>query len=202
MGSLTLEASMTDGESWDLLWSASGNQGDVWLQASIDLSDYINPAVRLRFRGVTGSGYRSDIAIDAITIEEHIPNVPLSGFSTWLSDNYPNLSESAPDADPDGDGYTNFFEYALGLTLDSPDSEAPTHTAFDRIQKTLTFSFTRAQASVRYQVHSTANLSDWNSATLEWDSDTATDLAPQGETQAVGIDASGPTRFVRLNISE
>lgn len=202
MGSLTLEASMTDGQSWDLLWSASGNQGDSWQQAAISLDEYAEPAVRLRFRGITGSSYRSDIAIDSITIEEHIPNAPIPNFSTWVSDNYPDISDSTPGGDSDGDGYSNFFEYALGLTLDVPETQAPTQTVFDPALKTLTFSFPRAQDSVRYQVHSTINLTNWNGATLEWDSDSATDLVPEGDTQTVEIDASAPTRFVRLNISE
>ena len=201
MGSLTLEASMTDGESWDLLWSVTGNQGDAWQQAAIPLDEYAEPSVRLRFRAVTGSSYRSDIAIDSITIEEFIPNTPIS-FSTWITDNYPGLSDSAPDGDSDGDGYSNFFEYALGLKLNVPETQAPTQAVFDPQLKTLTFSFTRAQDSVRYRVHSTLDLADWNSATAEWDSVTATDLVPKGKVQAVEINASAPTRFVRLNISE
>ena len=201
MGSLTLEASMTDGESWELLWSVSGNQGSAWQQVAISLDGYAEPSVRLRFRGVTGSSYRSDIAIDSITIEENIPSTPIT-FSSWITDNYPGLSNRAPDGDSDGDGYSNFFEYALGLALNAPETQAPTQTVFDPALKTLIFSFPRAQDSVRYRVHSTLDLSDWINATAEWDSETATDLVPKGDVQAVEIDASAPTRFVRLNISE
>ncbi|MFQ3224524.1 MAG: hypothetical protein ACI8Z5_000774 [Lentimonas sp.] len=89
-----------------------------------------------------------------------------------------------------------------GQTLFNSLLNSSIQTVFDPALQTLTFSFPRAQESVRYQVHSTTDLSDWNEATLEWDSDSATDLAPESKTQAIEIDASAPTRFVRLNISE
>ncbi|UOB15943.1 M43 family zinc metalloprotease [Abyssalbus ytuae] len=68
MGTLTLEASIDNGSTWASLWSTTGNQGDSWFTASVNLSAYLGDTVKLRFNGVTGSSYTSDMAIDAITL--------------------------------------------------------------------------------------------------------------------------------------
>jgi len=65
MGSLTVEIS-SNGTSWTLLWSKSGDQGNAWREAIIDLSSYGGNTRYIRFNGLTGSNYRSDIAIDNI----------------------------------------------------------------------------------------------------------------------------------------
>jgi PKD repeat protein len=54
----------------DIMPSISGNQGDVWNEASIDLSPWNGKSVRLRVRGITGTGYESDIALDDFTIQD------------------------------------------------------------------------------------------------------------------------------------
>ena len=54
--------------SWTNEFSVTGNQGDVWNPANVDLTAYIGGEVKLRFRGVTGSGWSSDIAIDDVTV--------------------------------------------------------------------------------------------------------------------------------------
>ncbi|UOB15944.1 S8 family serine peptidase [Abyssalbus ytuae] len=68
MGTLTLEASTDNGSTWASLWSTTGNQGDSWFTASVNLSAYLGDTVKLRFNGVTGSSYTSDMAIDAISL--------------------------------------------------------------------------------------------------------------------------------------
>jgi len=46
-----------------------GNQDDQWHPLTVDLSPYItSPLLQVRFRGITGSLWRSDIAIDDLTI--------------------------------------------------------------------------------------------------------------------------------------
>ncbi len=69
MGSLSVEVSQDGGNSWSNAgWSKSGDQGNSWHQASVDLSTYSSSSTRIRFKGVTGSGYRSDMALDEISI--------------------------------------------------------------------------------------------------------------------------------------
>ncbi len=70
MGSLFCEISTDAGGSWTPLWSRSGNQGTSWLLAAVDLSGYIGQVVRMRFRGVTGGGQRSDMAVDQVRLLE------------------------------------------------------------------------------------------------------------------------------------
>ena len=67
MGSLVVQAT-TDGSTWTTLWSLSGNQGNSWYTANIDLASYLGSDVKLRFVGTTGSSYTSDIAIDDLQV--------------------------------------------------------------------------------------------------------------------------------------
>ena len=67
MGSLAVQAT-TDGTNWTTLWSLSGNQGNSWFTANIDLASYLGDDVKLRFVGTTGSSYTSDMAIDDLQI--------------------------------------------------------------------------------------------------------------------------------------
>lgn len=67
IGSLTVQVT-TDGSAWTNVWTASGNKGNQWNSVSIDLAAYLGAPVKLRFVGITGSGWRSDIAIDDLSI--------------------------------------------------------------------------------------------------------------------------------------
>lgn len=74
MGSLHVDIYF--GGVWvlDIMPQISGSQGSQWLFREIDLSQYAGNIVQLRFRGITGSGFQSDIAIDDISIIEPIAN--------------------------------------------------------------------------------------------------------------------------------
>ncbi len=67
MGTLKIDLTEDFGETWTNLWSRSGNQGNEWHTATIDLSSYSNAVVQIRLAATTG-GDRSDIAIDAIQL--------------------------------------------------------------------------------------------------------------------------------------
>ncbi len=67
-GILSVQASDDDGQTWVTLWVLSGNQGDQWQRAQVDLAAYLGSTVRLRFVGETGAGFRSDMAIDEIEL--------------------------------------------------------------------------------------------------------------------------------------
>ncbi|MFK7909022.1 MAG: M6 family metalloprotease domain-containing protein [Akkermansiaceae bacterium] len=73
MGELYVEVSTDEGANWlsPAIWSQSGNQGNAWVtEQTVDLGDYAGQTVRVRFRGVTGSGWSSDIAIDNVCFSE------------------------------------------------------------------------------------------------------------------------------------
>ena len=72
MGSLYLDVSTDDGQTWTQgIWSASGDQGDSWQYARVPISAYSGSQVLFRLRGITGSSYTSDIAIDKFRLGEH-----------------------------------------------------------------------------------------------------------------------------------
>lgn len=89
LGSLEVEVSNDEGVTWTSVWSLSGNQGNAWNTATIDLVDYIGSGVQIRFIRVTGSSWRADAAIDDIQLSTGIDEVegklityPLSGVKT------------------------------------------------------------------------------------------------------------------------
>ena len=73
MGSLSLQASVDNGATYTSLFEISGQQHDdidvPWTTQTVDLSLYDQQTVKLRFVGITGSDYRSDMAIDHIRVE-------------------------------------------------------------------------------------------------------------------------------------
>ena len=65
----TLHVDLWNGSTWtQSAWSRTGQQGTVWLQGTLSLNGYIDGILRIRFRGVTGAGSSSDMAIDDIQI--------------------------------------------------------------------------------------------------------------------------------------
>ncbi len=89
MGSLTLEASTDNGSTWTSLWSKSGNQGNDWFNADIDLSGYTGGTVQLRFNGVTGTTWQGDMAIDAFKITDSASSGCIATTLSITFDNYP-----------------------------------------------------------------------------------------------------------------
>ncbi|MCF8368918.1 MAG: S8 family serine peptidase [Bacteroidales bacterium] len=72
MGTLAVQVSTDGGISWSSeLWSASGNQGNLWLEAQVNLSAYATKDnCIIRWTGLTGTGLTSDMAIDDITVQQ------------------------------------------------------------------------------------------------------------------------------------
>ncbi|MDA0741895.1 MAG: S8 family serine peptidase [Bacteroidetes bacterium] len=73
-----------NGSMWNIVDSISGNQGNNWLQRSVDLSAYVGDTIIAKFTGITGDGYQSDIAIDEIKIFDNI-GIPIPDFTTSTS---------------------------------------------------------------------------------------------------------------------
>ena len=68
MGSLHLDVFVNGSWVNDITSPVSGNQGVSWLTKTVPLNSYIGNVVNFRWRGITGGGYRSDLAIDDIQI--------------------------------------------------------------------------------------------------------------------------------------
>lgn len=76
IGSLKLQVQNAD-STWKDLWSENGEQGNIWLNKGVDISNYIgNNPFSLRFSGTTGGGAFSDIAIDNVAIIEGTDATP------------------------------------------------------------------------------------------------------------------------------
>ncbi|RZS92199.1 fibronectin type III domain-containing protein [Aquimarina brevivitae] len=140
-GSLAVEASNDEGASWTSIWQRSGNQGNFWQTASIDLSAYLGTGVQLRFVRITGGTWRADAAIDKIALTTGSdPGDDCASSDLTLTitlDNYPqetswNITNSAGNivasegystANPDG---STIIE-----TIDGLSSGDYTFTIFD-----------------------------------------------------------------------
>jgi|GEM_PF-998128 len=67
-GTLLLEVSPTGGGNWTQVWSMSGDQGNQWNYANIDVSSFVGGAMSYRFTGNTTLSYTGDISLDKITV--------------------------------------------------------------------------------------------------------------------------------------
>lgn len=92
IGSLSLEISGDNGNSWNKLFEAEGNMGNEWLKAELDLSSYYGQVCVFRFVGkvLEGRSY-GDMAIDDIVF-----------YGSYLPD--PADHTFYPDMDGDGFG--------------------------------------------------------------------------------------------------
>jgi hypothetical protein len=68
MGELHLDLISNGVLTLDIMTPIIGNQGDVWRNQTVDLSPYIGQVIQLRFRGIRGTSFTSDIAIDNLSI--------------------------------------------------------------------------------------------------------------------------------------
>ncbi|MBG6131338.1 chitodextrinase [Aquimarina sp. EL_43] len=121
-GSLDVEASNDDGATWTSIWSKSGNQGNSWQTATIDLAAYLGVGLQLRFNRVTGNTWQADAAIDKISLTSDTTGNCATGDLTLsiTFDNYPEetswtltdaggttvASKSYSTANPDGSTVT------------------------------------------------------------------------------------------------
>lgn len=74
VGTLTVEADTVGNGSWVTVWSASGSQGNNWLEAEINLIDFSGYVTKFRFNGDAGAFTSSDIAIDDILVRDVPPH--------------------------------------------------------------------------------------------------------------------------------
>jgi uncharacterized repeat protein (TIGR01451 family) len=63
----------------DVVPLLSGNE-DAWKKQSIDLNPYIGQTIHIRFRGITGSSFESDMAIDDFGVKDLLPDVGVTAI--------------------------------------------------------------------------------------------------------------------------
>ena len=81
MGKLDVDLITESGIVVKVVPTVSGDQGSQWNVGQIDLTPWKGQVVMVRFRGKTGFGYRSDIALDNFRFFENGVAPPVSSFS-------------------------------------------------------------------------------------------------------------------------
>jgi hypothetical protein len=127
---------------------------------------------------------------------------PVSALRSWRQENFGNAENSgdaADEADPDGDGWPNLVEFALGGDPWKP--EAGLLGSFD-LNEQLFLEYTvakRALGEVAVVAETAA------SATGPWSSDGVVDQIvaedPDALRREARVDATGSSRFLRLRVS-
>lgn len=72
MGELHLDLNLNGFQIQDIVPAVTGNQGSAWIEQTVDLSPY-KGVIKVIFRAIRGTGYRSDIAIDQISLRDAMP---------------------------------------------------------------------------------------------------------------------------------
>ncbi|AXT52652.1 T9SS C-terminal target domain-containing protein [Aquimarina sp. BL5] len=127
MGSLEVLVSTDNGVNYTSLWGRNGSQGDQWNQASIELSAYAGSVIKLQFKGTTGNGFRSDMAIDDLKIisttpDTQAPSTPTNVTASNITGTTVDLSWNAS---TDNIGVSEYEIYE-GTTLIATSTTANT----------------------------------------------------------------------------
>lgn len=69
MGTLSVE--IDEGNGFQEVWSLSGNQGNTWQEATVPLNCYFGQTISVRFIGLGGTSFTSDMAIDDVSIDNY-----------------------------------------------------------------------------------------------------------------------------------
>ncbi|QTN39522.1 fibronectin type III domain-containing protein [Cryomorphaceae bacterium] len=149
MGSLSLEISSAS-SNWTQVWTLSGDQGNSWFQAAVDLSAYAGDNVRARFIGTTGSSFRSDMALDEITFGEAPCTAPSGVTVDASTSSSVSLSWTASPA-------ALTYDVGVWASGDDPDVDPAVATLTGVSGTTATVSGLSAQTT--YDVYVTSNCS-------------------------------------------
>ncbi len=123
MGDLVIDVDA--GSGYDLAVSTiSGeqqvNQADPWIQQLVDLSAYAGQTVTIRFRGVRGPDFESDMSIDDVSVDE----APSCFAPANLTSS--NLTDSSIDFSWDEvANASSGYNWELYLTGDDPATSTP-----------------------------------------------------------------------------
>ncbi|MFC1780073.1 glycine-rich domain-containing protein [Patescibacteria group bacterium] len=147
----TLHLDVNDGGGWVSRWSLTGNQGDQWNYASVDLSTwYTSGNIDVRFRIVhSGSTYQGDTVLDNIVVDGELRNE--SPAAPTLHDvpfDNEKTGDSTPDfeftgSDPDGTADIIYQiqiddDYAFGSRLVDCESDTSCTTGAGSFTNTVT----------------------------------------------------------------
>ncbi|MCH2044068.1 MAG: T9SS type A sorting domain-containing protein, partial [Saprospiraceae bacterium] len=84
MGTIHLDINTSGTWIEDFVTPLSGDQGTAWQTRTIDMSAYTGQTISLRLRGITGSAFESDLAIDDLQF------LPITTLNTQIKSFYAN----------------------------------------------------------------------------------------------------------------
>ncbi|QBG46530.1 hypothetical protein EGM51_03625 [Verrucomicrobia bacterium S94] len=124
-----LHVDVYDGVWRNAVWSRSGQQhaGEMepWCQAMVDLTAFDGKdEVIIRFRGVVGTSYLSDMAIDNVSITGSM----IATYQSWVDGYSVPVNQQGYFDAPAGDGIENIWKYAVGLSPLSASSKEDLYT--------------------------------------------------------------------------
>lgn len=157
MGSLEVQLSADGGQTWsEAVWQMNGDQGDQWYSAEVNLAGYATNATRIRIIGSTGSGGRSDIAIDNIYIGARFSSTTINNLvmnQAALKNPILEIDREAPSLI-----FPNPSSDQLTITLAKAPRETVRLTVFNRIGQILPASTNQIAAG---EIQANLNVSDW-----------------------------------------
>ena len=148
-GTVDLEISDDDGQTWTSIWNRTGNQGNQWIEESIDLSSYLGSSIQLRFNRVTGGIWQADFAFDDVSVTSEIQDTqePINdlllgnffetGFEDWL-DGGGDCSRYSGDRSAEGD-FSIFLRDNSGVASSMTTASSYDLTPYDNVE--IKFSF-------------------------------------------------------------
>ncbi len=115
MGTLNVDLLVGDSIVPKIMPTVSGNQGNNWVKATINLSAYMGEKVALRIRGKTGNNFESDIAIDDFSLFD--PNItpPVANFALSDSSSCTNTPITFSDLST-GNATSYNWDFGFGAT--------------------------------------------------------------------------------------
>lgn len=123
------------------------------------------------------------------------------GYQAWASSHDWQGLPSDPDEDVDGDGVSNFLEFALGGNPLTPNTAILPQLEIipiDSNTRMLTLQYLRARAEVNYSVETSTDMQTWTTTGVQQDETT-----PVGQIASAHVIhnlTTDPARFLRLNV--
>ncbi|MEZ4825079.1 MAG: S8 family serine peptidase [Bacteroidia bacterium] len=93
-----LHVDLLIGNAWinDYIPPIAGNKGNTWQNVKVNLMPFSGLTVNIRIRGITGTGFQSDIAIDDIAVYD-LAGPPLADFDASVKYTCPGQSVQLTD---------------------------------------------------------------------------------------------------------
>lgn len=196
---LTADALPLPADSAFLLWSQSAGFGSAVFTAPASLSTQatIGAAGPARLRLTADDGRVITFADTLVSVQATGPD-----YSVWTAAiSWPPGADATATGDPDGDGGTNFFEYATGRDPLKPDGAGLPALGRTSDGGQLTLSFNRiADPALTYTVEASADLSA-HSWTPVFESTGGQNIAGPVTLEDTQLIGSHVRRFLRLKIT-